>query len=210
VEGVKNLIAFAKIKKLKLVHFSSDFVFDGIKESSYQETSAPNPINVYGQSKLEGEALLQKAKCLNTIFRISWLFSPFGKNFVKTIINTSQEKKEINVVNDQWGKPTYGIDLARAVLNLLEHPNLFKYKIYNFAQGPKTNWHEFASNIVALSGADCLLKPVDTSAYSLTAKRPFNVILDTQKIEKTFSLSIRGWEEALIDCVKKIRENEVI
>lgn len=209
-EGVKNLIAFAEVKKLKLIHFSTDFIFDGRQERFYREIDSPNPLNVYGQSKLAGEILLQKAKCLHTTFRISWLYSPFGKNYVKTILKASELKKELSVVNDQWGKPTYGIDFARVVLSSLEHPDLFGYSTYHFAQGPITNRYELAGKIIALAGGTCLVKPIPSSGYPTAAKRPFNVGFDTNRIEKTLSLPIKNWHEALTNCIKKIKENEVI
>ena len=147
VEGVQNLIDFAEKKSLTLIHFSTDFVFDGNKMGSYFEKDITNPLSVYGKSKLAGEAVLAKSKCQNVCFRVSWLFSPFGKNFVKTILKLSKTKKEINVVVDQYGKPTYGIDLAKAILANLNHPGLFKHNTYHFAQGPETNWFGFAQKI---------------------------------------------------------------
>lgn len=209
-EGLKNLIGFAEDNNLILIHFSTDFVFDGFKEDPYQEKDHANPLNVYGQSKHEGEKWLQKANCLNVNFRISWLFSPFGKNFVKTIMKASQSGKECAVVNDQWGKPTYGIDLAKAVLSCLEHPNLFKHNTYHYAQEPQTSWFEFAKKIVKLSGGSCSVKPISSSKYPTIAKRPSNSVLDTQRLEKTLSLNIPSWEGALQHCIKTIQANEVI
>ena len=115
-EGVQNLVNFAEEKKLSLVHFSRDYVFDGTASVPYQEMDQCDPISAYGQSKYEGEQRLTKAKCPHTTFRISWLFSPFGTNFVKTILRLSKTKEQLEVVKDQWGRPTYGMDLARAVL----------------------------------------------------------------------------------------------
>ncbi len=208
VEGVQNLIDFAEKKSLTLIHFSTDFVFDGNKMGSYFEKDATNPLSVYGKSKLAGEAVLAKSKCQNVCFRVSWLFSPFGKNFVKTILKLSKTKKEINVVDDQYGKPTYGIDLAKAILASLNHPGLFKQNTYHFAQGPETNWFGFAQKIVEISGNDCEVKPILSSAYPALAKRPMNSVLDTQRMEKNLSLNSRNWEDALLDCIKSIKNNE--
>ena len=209
-QGVQNLIDFAEIKNLKLIHFSTDFVFDGNKKSPLKETDNTNPQSFYGKSKLAGESLLQKAKCEHTTFRTSWLYSSFGNNFVNTIINVSQSKRELNVVYDQLGKPTYALDLARAVLSSLDHPNFFKFKIYHFAQGPKTSWYEFACKIIEYTRADCKLNPIKSSNYYSLTKRPLNAVLDTQRIEKRLSISIRNWDEALRDCIYKIQHNEFI
>ncbi len=112
------------------------------------------------------------------------------------------------MVDDQFGKPTYGLDLARAVLSCLEHPDLFKYQTYHFAQGPQTTWFDFARKITQLIGSNCKVKPIPSSAYPTAAKRPSNSALSTQRIENTLSLNIRPWESALEECINKIQENE--
>ena len=207
-EGVQVLIQFAEAKNLKLIHFSTDFVFDGTKKGEYLEDDQPTPISSYGQSKREGEAYLEKANCPSVNFRVSWLFSPFGKNFVKTIIKACKSNRALRVVYDQFGKPTYGIDLARAVLSCLKHPDLFKNKIYHFAQGPQTTWFGLARKIMQLTGSNCELEPIPSSVYPTAAKRPSNSALNTQRIENTLSLNIRPWESALEECINRIRENE--
>ena len=207
-EGARTLIQFAEAKSLKLIHFSTDFVFDGIKKEEYLEDDQATPLSSYGQSKREGEVFLEKANCPSVNFRVSWLYSPFGKNFVKTIIKTCQSNTALKVVDDQFGKPTYGLDLARAVLSCLEHPDLFKNKIYHFAQGPQTTWFGFALKITQLIGSNCKVKSIPSSAYPTAAKRPSNSALNTQRIENTLSLNIRPWESALEECINRIRENE--
>lgn len=210
VKGVQVLIQFTEAKNLKLIHFSTDFIFDGTKKGEYIEDDQPTPISIYGKSKREGEVYLEKAKCPSINFRISWLYSPFGKNFVKTIIKACKSKKALKVVDDQFGKPTYGLDLARAVLTCLMHRDLFKNKTYHFAQGPKTSWFDFAFKVIELIGSDCKVEPIASSAYHFAAKRPSNSALNTQYIENTLSLNIRPWESALEECIKRIRENEHI
>jgi dTDP-4-dehydrorhamnose reductase len=111
-------------------------------------------------------------------------------------------------VDDQYGKPTYGIDLAKAILANLNHPGLFKHNTYHFAQGPETNWFGFAQKIVEISGNDCEVKPILSSAYPTLAKRPMNSVLDTQRMEKNLSLNSRNWEDALLDCIKSIKNDE--
>ena len=208
--GVQKLVDFATVNGLKLIHFSTDFIFDGSNEKAYLETDTPNPINAYGESKYAGEVILSRAPCAHVTFRISWLFSPFGNNFVKTIRSISRSKAEINVVNDQIGKPTYGIDLARTVLGLLDHPDLFNFSLYHFAQGPATNWFEFAQRIVELSGETCLVNPIPSKEYPTPAKRPLRSVLDTSRIEKIVPLPIRNWELGLRDCIEQIRSHETI
>lgn len=209
--GVKNLVHFAEEKKIKIIHFSTDFVFDGkLSERSYNEMDMPNPINIYGKTKLLGENAFKNAKCPHTTFRIAWLFSPFGNNFIKTIIKASRVNKSVKIVNDQWGKPTYGLDLARALLSRIEHPDLFKYETYHYAQGPKTNWYRIASKVINLLGINCNISPISTSDYPSVANRPLSTSLDTSRIENTLDLSIRDWEGALEDCLNNLEINEVI
>ena len=210
VQGVKNLAAFAENKKVKLINFSTDFIFDGTLERLYHENDRPQPLNNYGKTKLAGEHALKNTKCIHTTFRISWLFSPFGKNFVKTILKAAQSKETLQVVNDLWGEPTYGLDLVRGVLECIDHPNLFRYKTYHYAQGPKTNWYKLAAKVVNLSGGNCLVTPVSNLLNPTAAKRPFHAVLDTKRIEKTLALPIPGWENALKDCITKIVTNENI
>ena len=209
--GVKNLVDFAEEKKIKIIHFSTDFVFDGkLCDRSYNEMDTPNPINIYGKTKLSGENAIKNAKCPHTTFRISWLFSPFGNNFIKTIIKASQIKNSLEIVNDQWGKPTYGLDLARALLSRIEHPDLFKHETYHYAQGPKTNWFRLASKVINFLGVDCNVSPISTSDYPSVAKRPLSTSLDTRRIENTLALSIRDWEYALEECLNNLATNEVV
>jgi dTDP-4-dehydrorhamnose reductase len=203
-EGVQNLATFAGEKKLSLVHFSTDYVFDGTASVPYRETDQCDPINTYGQSKYEGEQLLAKAKCLHTTFRISWLFSPFGTNFVKTILQLSKNKKQLDVVQDQWGRPTYGVDLARAVLTHIDQPTFFDFNCYHFAQRGVTTWFDFAQKIVGLTKSLCKISPRTTAAYPTAAKRPVYSVLDTMRIKNHLSLQPLWWEATLEDCIKRI------
>ena len=210
VQGIKTLIQFSEVNNLKLINFSTDFVFDGINKGEYTEKDKTNPLNCYGKTKREGEVYLEKAKCQSVNFRTSWLYSPFGENFVRKIIKNCKFKTSLKVVDDQFGKPTYGVDLARFVLSSIGHPDLFKHKTYHFAQGPKTTWFDFARKIIELIGSESELKPIQSSAYNTLAKRPFNSALDTRLIENSLSLKIRSWELALKDYLKIIKHNELI
>ena len=208
--GVQNLVAFAEKKNLFIVHFSTDYIFEGNKKIPLGEEHPKNPLNHYAHSKLAGEKILSKSSCSNIIFRISWLFSPFGNNFVKTILKLSNIKKEIKVVNDQLGSPTFGIDLAKVVLDNLTNPKFFNFHCYHFANKGSVSWYEFAKKIIEISKRDCSIKPCLTTEYETHALRPKYSILDTKRIENHLSLSIPDWEDALTRCLKKYNFNEIV
>ena len=203
-EGVQNLVNFAEEKKLFLVHFSTDYVFSGNASVPIHEDDKCNPINAYGQSKYEGEKWIDKAMCPHTTFRISWLFSPFGTNFVKTILRLCNSKDQLNIVHDQWGRPTYGMDLARVVLTHIDQPIFFHYSCYHFAQRGATSWFDFAKKIEVLTKSTCKLVPISTEEYPTAAKRPLYSVLDTTRIENHLSFQSLTWESALEDCIIRI------
>jgi dTDP-4-dehydrorhamnose reductase len=204
-QGVKNLVAFCEQHQLKLVHFSTDYVFDGTLENPYIETDLPHPLSVYGKSKYEGEQHIQEANFPHTSLRISWLFSPFGHNFVQTIRSLCQTKEEIKVVNDQWGRPTYGLDVAQTVLEQLSNPHFFEYSCYHFANQGVTSWFEWAQEISKQTTGECKVVPCTTAEYPTPAKRPQYAVLDTTRIEKHLSLTPASWQEALERCLKKMQ-----
>ena len=193
-----------------IVHFSTDYVFDGSYKISKKEEHPKNPLNHYAQSKFAGEKFLSKANCSSTTFRTSWLFSPFGNNFLKTILKLSNIEKEIKVVNDQLGCPTYGIDLARVVLNNLSQSDFFHFDCYHYANKGSASWYEFAKKIIEISKKKCVVYPCSTSEYETLAPRPKYSVLDTKRIENHLSLSISDWENALIRCFKKNNFDEVV
>ena len=208
--GVQNLVAFAEKKNLFIVHFSTDYVFEGNEKIPLEEEHPKNPLNHYAHSKLAGEKILSKSSCSNITFRISWLFSPFGNNFIKKILKLSNIKKEIKVVNDELGSPTYGIDLARVVLEKLTNPNFFDFNCYHYANKGTVSWYEFAKKIIEISKKKCVVYPCLTSEYEMLAPRPKYSVLDTKRIENHLSLSISDWENALIRCFKKYNFDEVV
>ena len=207
-EGLQNLISFAEEKKLSIIHFSTDYVFDGNSSEPYREEVETNPLGVYGASKLQGEIHLSKSSCKNVSIRTSWLFSPFGKNFVKTIAHLAKEKKELKVVEDQCGRPTYGIDLARAVLSLISNKTIYRFPILHYANKGICSWKEFAEAIVNTSGSETKVLGVSTSDYPTLAKRPKYSILDTERIERTLKIEIPLWNESLKKCLQIIKSNE--
>ncbi len=205
-EGLKNLSQFAHEKALSIVNFSTDYVFDGKSSSPYKEDDIPNPINVYGNSKYKGEKFLAKAKIRYTTFRISWLFSPYGKNFVKTILSLSNVEKKIKVINDQWGCPTYGIDLARNILSCIEKPYFFNYNCYHYTQKGAITWFDFAIKIVSLKKSFCKIIPCSALDYPNLAKRPEYSVMDTKRIKDHLSLKPLTWEVALEDCYNRLEK----
>ena len=209
-QGIQTLISFAEMKNLFIVHFSTDYVFDGNKSIPFKEEHSKNPLNCYAKSKLAGEKILSRANCSHTTFRISWLFCPFGSNFVKTILKLSNKNEEIKVVNDQIGSPTFGIDLARTVLDNITQPKFFHFDCYHFANKGEVSWFEFAKKIIEISKKNCFIKPCSTKDLSRLASRPKYSVLETKRIENHFSLSISSWENALARCLNKYNLNELI
>ena len=206
-EGLQNLIDFAEEKKLSIIHFSTDYVFDGNSSEPYPEEAATNPIGIYGNSKLKGEVRLSKSSCKNVTIRISWLFSPFGKNFVKTIAHLVKDKKELKVVDDQWGRPTYGIDLARTVLKLLSNDTLHIFPILHYANQGVCNWKVFAEAIINEVEPTTVIHGIPSSDYPTLAKRPKYSILDTQCIEKDLGITIPKWQESLKKCIQILKND---
>ena len=206
-EGLQNLIDFAENKNISIIHFSTDYVFDGQSSVPYPEEAVTNPIGVYGESKLRGENLLSKSSCKNVTIRTSWLFSPFGKNFVKTIARIAQEKSDLKVVEDQQGKPTYGIDLARTVLKLISNNTIYTFPILHYANQGVCSWKEFAEAIVNELECKTIIQGITTSAYPTIAKRPKYSILDTERIENKLGVAIPTWLESLKKCIQILKSD---
>ena len=207
-EGLQNLIAFAENKNFSIIHFSTDYVFDGESSEPYPEEAITNPIGIYGISKLQGEVRLSKSSCKNVTIRTSWLFSPFGKNFVKTIARMAKEKSDLKVVEDQQGKPTYGIDLARTVLKLISNNTIYTFPILHYANQGVCSWKEFAEAIVNELECKTIVQGITTSAYPTSAIRPKYCILDTGRIENKLGVAIPMWQESLKKCMQILKSDE--
>jgi dTDP-4-dehydrorhamnose reductase len=208
--GVENLATTAKESGCRLIHISTDYVFDGKATTSYTEETKPNPLSVYGKSKLKGEEAILKIQPDFVIIRTSWLYSEYGTNFVKTMLKLMNEKEEINVVSDQQGSPTYAADLAEMIMVILENSeeNEWKSGIYHFSNQGETTWYGFAEKIKELAHIDtCKLRPIKTEEYKVAAERPRYSVLDKSKIESTFHVAIPHWEDALKRCIKKLSYN---
>ena len=206
VLGVENLVKISEIFHIKLFHISTDYVFDGYCKHELKELDKTNPLGVYGKTKLNGEKLVLNSKGQAIVIRTSWLFSPFGNNFVKTILTLSNSKQKISVINDQYGRPTYGLDLAEVIIKLINSSKSFNNKIYHFSNEGVTSWYDFAKSIIKLSGSKCELVPVKTDEYSSKALRPKNVILNTDLIESSLKLQIPNWKDSLKKCLNIINE----
>ena len=206
VLGVENLVLIAEILGFSIVHFSTDYVFDGKQTTPYTETSPTQPLSVYGQTKLNGETALFKATTPHCCIRSSWIFSPFGKNFVKSIRQKLSEEKVLKVVNDQYARPTYGIDLAKTVVLLLEKKILMTHPLYHFANSGVTSWFDFAQCIAKKIGSNTPITAISTKGIKHTAPRPKYSVLATELIEKISNLSPQIWEEALEECINILDE----
>ena len=202
--AVAQWVQWAEKFNFSLLHFSTDYVFDGQQKQPYKEADAVAPLNFYGHSKCMGEQAIFQSTARSICIRTSWLFSPYGKNFVKTIHQKIAENQPLKIVDDQWARPTYGIDLAHASLKLLTQKNAFKHKCYHFANSGVTNWYGLAKAIAQQSRKPADITPVSTSDFAPPAKRPSNSVLDTQRIENMANLVLRSWQEALDECLKKL------
>ena len=201
VIGARNLAETCHAYNTVLIHISTDFVFDGSKNTPYNETDVTNPQGVYGQTKRDGELEITAILKKHYIIRTSWLYSAFGNNFMKTILRLSQERNELNVVNDQIGTPTHAVDLADAVLQIIKFHSKNQanalFGIYNFSNEGKASWYDFAREIFRLHNVSINLQPILTAQYPTPAKRPEYSVLDKSKIKKAFAIPIDSWEDAL-------------
>jgi len=210
--AVKNLAEIAKEKNIKLIHISTDYVFDGTNHKPYSETDSTNPQGVYGKTKLLGEEAI---KTINPpgaiIIRTSWVYSSFGSNFVKTMLRLGKERDTLGVIYDQIGTPTYARDLADTLLRMLSDECLVlndDVEIYNFSNEGVASWFDFAKAIFELANVEVEVKPIQTVDYPTPAKRPHYSILDKSKIKKTFDIKIPYWRDSLSDCITKIMNDE--
>ena len=207
--GVKNIAQISNKIKAKLIHFSTDYVFDGDSNKPYKEPDIPDPLSVYGKSKLEGEKLLQMSTKQSFIFRISWLYGIYGNNFVKTMLCLFQEKNEINVVYDQIGCPTYADELAKNINKLIKN-NSEKYGIYHYSDEGEISWFDFAVQIqeyayeLGLISKKIKINPIKTSQYPTSAKRPRYSRLDKTKVQRKLNFAILDWKLNLMNCLKSV------
>jgi dTDP-4-dehydrorhamnose reductase len=199
--AVDYLAKACKKYNSQFIHISTDYVFDGKATSPYKPNDKTNPVNFYGQTKLEGELNAVKVNPASIIIRTAWVYSSFGNNFVKTMMRLMNERESIRVVNDQRGAPTYAADLAAAIMQIIDRNN-FLPGIYHYSNFGNITWFDFAKEIADQINTTCIVSPITTTQFPTPAARPAYSVLDTAKISSTFGLEINGWKESLRKCIK--------
>ena len=205
-DGTENLAEACAENNAQFIHVSTDYVFDGENNLAYTEEDFTNPLGVYGASKLAGDELALEVNPCSVILRTSWVYSEFGKNFVKTMLNLFATKEELSIVADQFGQPTNANDLAEAIMKIIKSGKITP-GIFNFSNLGRISWFDFAEKIAELSDAKIKLNAIETSQYPTPAKRPKNSVLDLDKISKTYAVPLKPWEESLEDCVQILQNN---
>lgn len=205
-DGTENLAEACAENNAQFIHVSTDYVFDGENNLAYTEEDFTNPLGVYGASKLAGDELALEVNPCSVILRTSWVYSEFGKNFVKTMLNLFATKEELSIVADQFGQPTNANDLAEAIMKIIKSEKITP-GIFNFSNLGRISWFDFAEKIAELSEAKIKLNAIETSQYPTPAKRPKNSVLDLDKISKTYAVPLKPWEESLEDCVQILQNN---
>src|SRR5688572_13621597 len=214
------MAAGCKKNNTQFIHVSTDYVFNGNGTSPYREEDETDPVNFYGASKLEGEHMVMRNNPNSIIIRTAWVYSEFGKNFVKTMLRLMADKDQISVVNDQYGTPTYAADLAEAIMKIISSfdnptrhlptgqagsPLATHGGIYHFSNEGQISWYDFAVAIKELITISCKVNPISTPEYPTPAKRPAFSVLDKTKIRDTFSIPIKDWNTSLAVCLGKIK-----
>lgn len=208
--AVAYIAKCCKKNNIKLIHISTDYVFNGCGYKPYETNDFVEAVNYYGESKLSGELILQKINPANSVIvRTSWVFSSYGSNFVKTIMRLGNERDTLKVISDQVGTPTYATDLAKVLLLL--YPNLSnkEVEIFQYTNEGVCSWYDFALAIQELSGFDCLISPIPTTEYPTPAKRPYYSVMSKAKIKDYLGIEIPHWRESLINCLQTINNNVI-
>ncbi|MCM4172240.1 dTDP-4-dehydrorhamnose reductase [Arenibacter sp. TNZ] len=202
-EAVKYLAEACKAQNSILIHISTDFVFDGSKTIPYLEKDVPNPINVYGASKLKGEQYVQKILEQYFIIRTSWVYSEYGHNFVKTMLRLGAEREELSVVDDQLGSPTNASDLAEAIMKIV-CTKTSDFGFYHYSNEGEINWYEFAKAIFEIRGMNIKIKPISSDEYPTPAKRPAFSVMDKSKTKQVLKTNVQDWRFSLKKYFNKI------
>jgi len=214
-EAVKSLAEFSKKYNIKLIHISTDYLFDGNNYKPYTEDIQSNPQGVYSKTKLAGEQEIKQVKPANAIIiRTSWIYSSYGHNFVKTMLRLGKEKESLDIVYDQVGTPTYARDLARAILEIIHQSHNSSeekdVEIYHYSNEGVCSWYDFAKAIFELSDIECKVNPIETHQYPTPAKRPHYSILNKAKIKNTFNIEIPYWRDSLLSCLKSTKIESIV
>lgn len=203
--GPGLLAAASKKYGAKFIHISTDYVFDGNTKEPLKEESPVAPVNFYGESKLQGEQKALQAHPESIIIRTSWVYSSYGKNFVKTMLRLMAEKESINVVADQYGSPTYAADLARAIMQIVES-RYWQPGIFHFSNEGFISWAQFAEEIAKQTNSSCKVNFISTDQYPTPASRPLYSVMCKEKIKHMYSISIQPWKKSLQACLLKLKE----
>jgi len=208
-EATGWLAAACNTARTKLVHISTDYVFDGTGSVPYKEEDPTNPVNYYGATKLEGEHRCLQNHDQAIIIRTSWVYAEYGNNFVKTMMRLMKERTSLNVVNDQWGSPTYATDLASVILSVIASstagPGKWVPGIYHYSNEGVINWYQFATAIQKITGSTCAVHPIPTTMYPTPAKRPAYSVMDKNKIKSVYDAGIPAWESSLAICIGRMQ-----
>ena len=205
-KAVDLLSKWTSNNKSKIIHISTDYVFDGSSSTPRKEDAFTNPLNIYGKSKLNGEKVCQKNDINCIIIRTSWVYSSFGKNFVKTISSLMSQKNSLKIIDDQVGSPTYARDLAEVIINIINYKDWIP-GLYHYSNDGEVSWFDFAKSIKKYYGFNTVLNPILTQEYPTSAKRPHYSLLDKSKIKSTFNINVPSYENSLEKCIK-ILKNE--
>lgn len=204
-EGAVNIAKACAAHQATLIHISTDFVFEGKQTGVLTETDIAEPINVYGLTKLEGEQQLAAVLPAHFTLRTSWLYSEFGNNFVKTMLRLGKERESLGVIVDQVGSPTYAIDLAGAILDIISSGSK-AYGVYHYSNEGVTSWYDFAKAIFDISETTIKVNPVKTSEYVTRAVRPPYSVMDKSKIKGVFGMEVPYWRDSLVECLNRLRD----
>ena len=206
-KAVKKLALVSQELNIKLIHISTDYVFDGKNFKPYCEEFQTNPQSIYGKTKLDGENEMRDINPKNSIIiRTSWVYSYYGNNFVKTMLRLGKEKEELGVIFDQIGTPTYAKDLAKIILDIVPQIDNQKVEIYNYSNEGVLSWYDFAKEIMKMAKLNCKINPIETYQYPTPAKRPHFSLLNKNKIKSTFNIEIPYWKDGLDDCLRRLGE----
>ncbi len=201
-----NLASSARRCGAVLIHISTDYIFGGSASTPITEDADPSPLGVYGATKLAGERSIRASACKHIIIRTAWLYSKYGRNFARTMFTLTANHPSVKVVNDQTGTPTYGPDLARFIVGIIDGKQLGNTGTYNFTDEGVCSWYDFASEICSLAGHNCKVAPCRTSDYPTKARRPHYSVLDKSLVKATFGISIPHWTEPLKECIEELKK----
>jgi len=207
-QAVGQLAALCKEFHTKFIHVSTDYVFDGNASSPLKESDKVDPLNAYGASKLLGEELCLQSNPDSIIIRTSWVYSSFGKNFVKTMLRLMAERDSLNVVADQIGSPTYAADLAEAIMQIIAHQN-WQAGMYNYSNEGVISWADFAKEIASHAGLTCTVNSITTTQYPTPAKRPKYSVLDKTKIQQAYNIQLKDWKASLQKCLQILQREAI-